>query len=266
MEVDDIPGSSVAVGVNFDQLRHLSNIWIRRASIFMGIGSNAARVEPTISHLLSDRMQYVFATPNPTAEEARHFVEEFEVWVIANGLRELVEGHALFLDHVFGPFQLITRGPIRRGDLETLSARFERDNASEKRAQLFATLGREDQFASMFESLNIARNCLSHRNGLVAAKDLNTDDGEFELRWRFGGIKVRGEYVDLNTVGDEGLHVSAGEKVQFGPVDKSRRFPLGSQLRITRRELAEICFGFSMAAESVLDPLMAICREKGILP
>jgi hypothetical protein len=265
MPVDDIPGNMVGVGVDFNKLREQSNLWIRRASIFMGIGANAAQIEPPVSHVLFDRAQYHFTAMTPTPEQARHFVDEFEVWVVANGLRELVEGHATFLDAVFDPFQLITKGTIRVAELQTLHAKFELNNVFEKRAQLFAALGITDHFEPMFTSLQVARNCLAHRNGIVGPRDVNTVEGQFELRWRFSGLKIRGQFVDLNAV-PEGVRVEAGEAVQFGPVEKSRRFAVGSQLRLTRHELSEICFGFQIAAESVLEPLIGILREKGLLP
>jgi hypothetical protein len=40
---------------------------------------------------------------------------------------------------------------------------------------------------------------------------------------------------------------------------------MGEQIRLTRHDLAEICMGFQMAAESVLAPMAQIAKDKGLL-
>lgn len=51
--------------------------------------------------------------------------------MVAKGLRELIEGRATFLDAVFNPFQLITKGIMRVVELQALNARFERNNVTD---------------------------------------------------------------------------------------------------------------------------------------
>lgn len=251
--------------LDFDRLRERNSIWIRRASIFMGIGANAARVNPPLSHVLDDRMQYHFTKQEVTEDEARHYVEEFETWVVASGLRELIEGHSTFLDNAYGPSVLINRGVMTRGDLAKLVVAFEGENVFKKRAAICAELGIDDQFAAMCSSLNKARNCLAHRNGVVGQRDVNTDDGCLEITWRFLGVRLGegGPSLDLNRDPRE-VRVEQETTIQVGPQVRTSRFALRTQLRLTRHDLSEICLGFSVAADNIIAAMQQLSATKGV--
>lgn len=252
------------VQVNWDELREISNVWIRRASVFMGIGANAARIQPPISHVLDDRAQFHFTTQTPTEKEAKLFVSEFDVWVVANGLRELVEGHSTFLDAVYGRVVLLKVGRIKFEELQKLERDFERKSVSEKRERVTEELGIDDPFADMFQSMNQCRNCLAHRNGVVGWKDVDANR-QMDVRWRTLGFSVGGERIDLNR-GDREFHVKEGGELTGGPIDVSRTFALGEQIRLTRHDLGEICMGFHMAGETILSAMAALAATKGLLP
>lgn len=254
-----------AIELNLDKLREKGFIWIRRASAFMGIGTNAAAIRPALRHTLDDRAQFNFLPKDASEEEAIGYVDEFMAWTISNGLRELTEGHAGFLVNAYGPALVIATGNQTLGSLRRALVKFERGNVLEQRTELFALMGTNDDYLDMFESILQARNCLAHRNGVVGQKDVDVT-GSFTFRWRFSGLHVGGVYLDLNK--DEAQDIVVGDNgaVTMQPVVKTKTFQLGEQIRLTRHDLAEICLGFSIATEMVLKDLGELAQAKNVQP
>ena len=214
----------INLNLDYNQLRETGLVWARRASIFLGLGSNAAKASPPLSHVMDSRVQYILVPPDPAPELKEKFLEEFEVWVIANGLRELVEGYSTFLRNAHSAAFIVSSpgGKVSYGDHQSASAAFERRNVAEQSTELCQMLGIENAYEKMFESFRRARNCLAHRNGVVGPVDVGSVEGDsLEIRWRFPGMKTgHGEdakYLDLNDHPD-GYRVGPGTPLLFGPV------------------------------------------------
>lgn len=248
----------VNLNVDFDKLREKSTIWIRRASVFLGLASNAASADPPISHVLDDRARNIFVPDNPSDEAKATFLEEFEIWAVANALRDLIEGHSSFLRSAHYIAEIVIANGIEKSILDARCSAFERQNIIYQRRNLTKLLNIHDDFDAMFASFVMARNCLAHRNGVVSDKDKNTKDG-LEINWRFLGLKIpdkNGEYRYLDLNEGEEYFVKSGTKVQFGPVVKSKTFALNEQIRLNRHDLVEMLLGFHIAAEVVIGELM----------
>ena len=98
------------------------------------------------------------------------FKNAFEHWIIANGLRELVESFGLFLDGIHGMCRMIR---TVNGELAEAEVRaFERKGIEAKLKVLkerFCIGTKRDRY---FGSISQARNCITHRQGVIGPEDL----------------------------------------------------------------------------------------------
>ena len=260
----------IAIEVNFDRLRSLANRGVRRASIFMGIGTNAVRMAPPISHVLDGRAQYRFVPDEVPDETRQHFGEEFQGWIISNGLRELIDTYSLFLTECFVVTELIENGPMTAAELHKKRARFEKLNISDEFSQMTKALDLNLEYLEMFETFRLARNCLSHRLGIITPPmDVNTDDGRFVLRWRFLAtiaVEQDGTETVLSGAALESVPIdfTNGATVKLAPTMREKKFAVGSPIKLDRHDLGEICWAVYVAAEHVLKQLHIFTQDHGL--
>jgi hypothetical protein len=124
--------------------------------------------------------------------------------------------------------------------------KFDRLPLPDKILQLEKTYGwQRPELCDHVLSINAARNCLTHRAGIVGKKDLKEDtDTELIVRWRRLRLSVgSGVQERAMTVGS---HLEAGEVLSVAFVDTEKRIKLGERLSINADEFVEICLTFML--------------------
>ena len=261
---------TTGVKVDLKQLRRQADIGVVRASVFLGLTINATKTEPQLSHVLDDNVQIRFVPNDVPQTTSTHFIEEFTYWTIGNALREMVETFSAFLVQCRLVSHMFATGQTVEHELSSLKATIENKNVSQLYNDLGEIVGLDSLYAEMFESFRQARNCLAHRRGVVAKRDLNTDDNHFKLLWCFMAPHVRDlkngheTLLDRDSV-SEGIQVGeSGGEVIVRMTWKEEKFPLGSQIKLSRHTLAEICFGVHLAACHVVGKLHEFALANGI--
>jgi hypothetical protein len=88
------------LSINFDYIADIPMRGVRRASVFLGLGVNAAR-NPQFKDYQLQNLALFRIMPDALPDETiAHFKENFEEWVISCALRELTETLDVFLDSV----------------------------------------------------------------------------------------------------------------------------------------------------------------------
>lgn len=258
--------SDIAVSLNFDDIREIATRGVRRATVFMGIGTNAARNDPPISHVLDDKAQFVVVPPEISAESQRAFLSEFENWIIASGFRELIETFSVFLLELYMAHFLLERGRVDRKEYAMAKNKFERKNVWTQSSLLTNALGLDGRFSTMFESLNTARNCLAHRRGVVGPIDILGNDQTFNLRWRTRTV-ISEDGREISTLLNKGEtpRIEKGKKIVFAEVERTKSFHIGESIGLNRHELNEICLGFTIATEVFIMPVINRAKAEGII-
>lgn len=108
------------ININFDAIADIARRGVRRTAVFMGLGLNASQDTNFKAYQLSNLqnlgpkliIRQEFIPTNVDDKTLNHFKEEFGVWVIRNGLRELIETYTVFLDEVH--VACLYMGVIRR--------------------------------------------------------------------------------------------------------------------------------------------------------
>jgi hypothetical protein len=254
----------ITLKFDFDKLREIVALGVRRATVFMGIGSNAALVQPPISHVLSDRTQFHTVPVEVSEATQKEFLTEFEKWVIANGFRELAETFSIFLTSVYVGYVGFDRGKMDAKEFQKLGKAFSRYGLSDQFTELRPLLDIDARFEQMFASINQARNCLAHRRGIVGPPDVPAPGQPFVFHWHTMGMELEdGTDVSMLLNTGDPFHVEAEQKLVVGPVDRSKTFQLGDPIGFARYELNEICFGVTMAMEHIRSKLIDFARSKG---
>lgn len=241
---------------------------VRRADVFMGIGLNAAEVEPAISHVLSpDSLHQInLVKAELTAEEKTHVASEFGKWVRANGLRELIETVSLFLDKLYVPLFAIHRGADKNGKKLEHPDRLERLGIMNKIDAMSSVLPVSDEDKQILSVLNRMRNCYAHRCGVVGQRDLDDKADVMTLRWNAFEMQV--EEPDGNIILETELDdrvLEQGGIVQIKVVERTRSIEEGTELVLEKRELKEICLSALTVGERMLRTTVEQAREFGVL-
>ncbi|WP_027057047.1 hypothetical protein [Mesorhizobium loti] len=253
--------------IDFTKLKAVAELGVMRASVFMGLGTNAAMVSPPISHVLSDNVQFHFVPSDPSDETKRHYVDEFESWTIGNCLRDLADNFSMFLTEAFFIHRILQT--MTYSEIEDLKAKrkFEKLNVGAQYKVLAPDLQLDPDLGEMFETFRLARNCLSHRMGNVTSED--APSGELRIRWCLIGVSVVGDdgqnlLMDNATMGTDQSFVARGGAVRIGMHWKERAFPVGTAIRLSRHELSEMCMGVTLVAEHVVQKLVDYTKAKGV--
>jgi len=88
------------ITIDFSQMKDIAYRGVRRAAVFVGLGVNVARDDQFKKYQLSEYSALRVMPDDLNDKSIAHIKEEFEKWVILNGVRELVESFGLFLDKV----------------------------------------------------------------------------------------------------------------------------------------------------------------------
>ncbi|MER9776553.1 hypothetical protein [Mesorhizobium sp. M0220] len=267
MSDSEAPRPKMQFKIDFTKLKGIAELGVKRASVFMGLGTNAAMVSPPISHVLADNVQFHFVPSDPSDEMKLHYLEEFERWTIGNCLRDLADNFSMFLTEAFFIYHLLQT--MTYSELEDLGAKraFEKLNVSAQYKRLTPDLCLDPGLGEMFETFRRARNCLSHRMGNVTAED--APEGELRIRWCMIGASVVSDdgqslLMDNDTMGTEQSFVVRNALIKVGMHWKERAFPLGTVIRLSRHDLSEMCMGVTLVTEHVMQKLIEYTRAKGV--
>jgi hypothetical protein len=155
---------------------------------------------------------------------------------LANAFREAVESFALALDRSYEVLLLCEWTTTRKRPTIGRFRKFHHAGVEGKLEILHTEFQIETVAALYFRSLNKARNCLTHRMGVVGPADC-TEERALVVRYR------RMEFVAIEENGSE----------QILPVDSGGTFQTGSAFRVALRYKKEEC-RFALGARLLLEP------------
>jgi hypothetical protein len=256
------------IAINFDQIKDIAYRGVRRTAAFMGLGINAARDDQFKKYQLSN-ISIVQILPDKLDDNSiAHVKEEFEKWVISDGLRELVESFGLFLDKVHAACLLMAtnKKQMSNEDAEKFGPAFEWKGVEDKLGTLKIRFGVSSDKAKYFSSINQARNCITHRRGNVGPEDLRGET--FRLIWWGFDIYAEtpsGEKHSLKPpMPGEGLVLKEGGKVMLQIKDRIIEYKIGDIVNLSPNDLGEICYLVQLATDDIVMTAQAYAKNIGI--
>jgi hypothetical protein len=206
-----------------------------------------------ISHALSRRERIIIVPDVVDEEAARHFSEEFEIWIVANGLRELIDTLSNFLTELHIANSLVL-GKVQPQGLTRFRTQIDRMSVREQLSETCDQIEHPNEFSPIVETWRKARNCLTHRMGIVERADCDDGAETLTVRWRglqFVVVEPDGQETILDLDGPEPNVFENGGVAHFRVVEKAATFALGQPIKITGHQLSEIC----LTVQTLVDQL-----------
>ena len=235
------------ISINLAALREIADKGVRRAGLFMGLGVNAARDPSLKQYGLGGVTGFELVPGGADDETLSGYKQEFERWVVGCGLREMMETFGVFLDGAYDVCQLLseqgktaTEEMIRR--IASDGKKFKGHGLKDKLKTLRAGYGVGVKEQTYLISINKARNCLTHRRGIVGIEDC-TQGQQLIVSWRgldFWAETPEGERTPIDLPLTKGFILSVGSKIMAGQSERTKECRLGDVLSFTPKELTEI--------------------------
>ena len=245
--------------INFERIESQAMTGMRRVSVFLGLGVNAANRKDFRDYSLSQE-SILQMLPDVSDDIINDWKNHFRSWIIAGGFRELIEHLCLLLDKVFVIVKRMPDGP------QTCSMRAFSKFGLDKKIRVLAndygiTSGYDEAFASLYK----VRNCLVHRLGIVGMEDVV--QGELILRFHAPKIFIvtsSGE-VDIHQEPKyaKPIECPEGGEVKMTPfMLHERRFQAGKAIDLSPHELHQILFFSQQCVKRILSSANGYISEK----
>lgn len=246
---------------------------ITRGSMLMACGWNtASRAEAVDTHL-PGFIQLIDAPRDLTPVQLEGFRNDYRAWIVGNGFRELIAVLESVLDSIHMILAYSEHSLKRKHGRETKKAcaAFERLGLSPKFARLEKRYGIDLDLSGHFETLTLARNCLTHRDGIVTEKDCNAD-GRLRITWLGVDSSIvegggREHVLTLDTIGPIDSTKFEGDenpKLNIAWVERELTVAPGQRIYIPPRQLQEICSMGSMVCLRLCQRTINWCLSRGI--
>lgn len=256
------------INIDLDKLLEVALNGVRRASVFMGLGVNAAIDDDFRKYQLSPLTNIQLIPDNVPDETLKHFKDEFRLWIEAAGFRELADTFANYLDSVYHTCLTMkaTNEKSSLADIPEIHAQFCKEGFPNKLNILLQRFSVGPTHSPYLLSLSRARNCLTHRRGIIGDEDLR-GESEFSTKWL--GIDVFIEEPDgkqhlFNETPPDGLLLTNGGSVMIKLIERVRTFKRGDKLILSTRDLAEVCWFYDREARSILKSVLEFASSIGI--
>jgi len=187
--------------IDFNKIRETSYKGVRRTEAFLGLGLNAANDPSFRNYELIDISPIHLVPSNVLEETIDHFKTEFGRWIVACGLRELIETFALFLDHTHNACLVMAshKKQITFDDATVWQPAFHYKGIKDKLDTFESRFDVKTNHPEHINRVQRVRNCLTHRHGIVGKQDCDDGD-ELILKWIGFDIFIEtptGKTIDL---------------------------------------------------------------------
>jgi hypothetical protein len=254
----------IEYNIDFGKILEVALKGVRRATVFLGLGVNAALDTNFNKYQLTEIAQIQLLPQEVDARTLSHFKDEFKTWVVGNGLRELIETFSVFLERLHEACLVIENHvkPISLKDLAEQQAGFVKYGLPKKFTVMKEKFSVGPKHPVQLLTLNKARNCLTHRRGLVERIDCNLTDS-LKVSWVGADIFVQTPSGEKHLL-EKGLVLAEGGDIMLQFLERERVFPVGSVVRFSPKELAEICWFFIREAQTTCETAAEFANSKNI--
>lgn len=253
--------------INLASGLEIIGLGVRRAAVFMGFGLNAM-ADPNFRNYELVKLTGLEFMPRSVPEEMlSEFKAEFSNWVTANGFRELVQSFESFLDRIYGCVLYVD---ITTKGIDVMTAKkrlksFTHDGITKKLYRLSHEYSIVTPKEAALDSINLTRNCLTHRHGLVSEKD---GDPELIVRWWGFDIvlETKGGKRTLlrHPIENGGVVVKEESRVLALYVERTSAFPIGTVVHLAGRDVAEICQMMLIAGGDITRSFLEFAKGRGV--
>lgn len=260
--------SDNTIDINLDKVRDISLVGVRRAYIFMGLGVNASNDDRLQEYSLVKETGLQLHPTDFSAKTINSFKSEFKMWIIDCGFRELLERFALYLDEICHVilFVLTNSKKMLPEEAESFYKKFSFVGISKKLGYLKDRFGYNIKTAYLLETLHKARNCMTHRLGVVGELDL-CDTNTLDVKWKKISVFLldeEGNKQAINYPIKKPFLVEGPSTVSTEYIESKKSFALGDRLNFNTKELSEICHFQTIATDEIYKQTVNFLKFSGV--
>ncbi|MCK1653278.1 hypothetical protein IVA88_17810 [Bradyrhizobium sp. 149] len=181
--------------------------------------------------------------PELTQEQRRGAHER---WVLAKAFQDLMRGVRGSLEEAYFFIELLNAGKVKvqtNATLEEVLAPFrtkaQKLSFPDLMTRVNQGLEKPVSFAEAYRSMQSARNCLEHRDGIVGRQDVDVSE---TLKISVPRLKAFVERSGIEIELHKNFYVEAGTLMQVRVETRDLVFQLGEQLRISASDFDDIAF------------------------
>ena len=229
---------------------------------------NAAQDPEFKKYSLTGIAQIQLLPADLSTEAIEDIKTHFLTWVVGCGLRELIETFGVFLDQIFqASYQIaIVHENYNIQQAKKDLRKFHHEGVATKLARLRDLFDIGPKHPGYIESINQARNCLTHRRGIVGYRDCNGSE-PLVIKWLGVDMIIttnKGEEILLDLTSKEDVYIEDGGIVGLRFVERAINYPLGHLVSIPPKALAEICFFMIGESKETLRSAVDYARRVGV--
>ena len=263
---------SITVKVNLDGLRGELQRSLQRIICLVATGLEAkSDVDPNEISLPTN-IKSSFSSLDLNKE---NYYEQYTEWVLSNGFRDSIESAGVFLEsahRVLSVWELIEKqnsGATITGDewnqiFQDVGNKFHRLGLPDKLEHISESHGIEikESFNEQILSINIARNCFVHRNGIVSDRDLNTVNA-LKVKWSRLHTFLQNEDGEQDLIHGMLVEKESTVCVRFDENEKS--FSLNDHLSFTVEEMSEILWCLFLFGNDLVMNIRKFGEQEGFV-
>jgi hypothetical protein len=255
--------------IDFDFILDIGMRGIRRASTFLGLGVNAAR-DPDFKKYQLNEISLFRVMPDAVGDQKiAEFKEHFEHWIVRCALREITESFGVYLETLNKAClrMAVSKGTISAESAPKLEREFDHAGLEEKLVKLRESFGVQSNREKYFKCINQARNCITHRRGIVGVKDLS-EDGQFHLSWWRMEMFIETESGKEIPFGspprEEPIKMEEAGTVCARIIDAEKTYKKGQAVILTPSEVSEMIFLINLTISEIFRSALKYAQEIGI--
>ena len=257
---------------------HLA-LTLQRALDLVSFGLHAARSAPAPGPSLSGGIELPdIAVQLLVVPHARMGLDEirseFRRWILEAGFREVVEAIGPALESVRQIGVICSFGGKLTGAdwnerVVLPYGRFERLTLVDKLDRLVELCGADilPELTDAVLSINVARNCLVHRCGVVGDRDTNTSDGStLQVRWSRIDPVLRDVAGEELVVTHLPFEAAEGSALSMRWRSGATEFKRGERIDLSVREFADVCWTMWRFGQQLSANAARLMKTSGIPP
>lgn len=241
--------------VDFDEIFGIAQRSIHRAALFMGYGVNAAQSLHPISFELNSESPFSFGSK---PEDLQPSKDAFKVWIIHNGLRELVELFGQYMNAVYAVCS--HRPEMTQHEFEKKIEEFKGIGELRRLKKLRTLLKLPFEKVKHVTSFIRVRNSITHAGGFA--------DADLDVRW----VTIRAFYVgpdgqerEVHLPLKERLNTRNGGQFRFEFPEACRTISKGEQITFAPAEVHAICATTYNTCKEIGQAAVALLETRGVL-
>jgi hypothetical protein len=238
-----------------------------RAACFLGFGLNSARDSRLNDFSLSKEVNLDLLPKDLTLESIDSMKNSFEKWIIANGLREMIEGFDYFLYRMYVLSLMADKNkPTSDSSIKHLLRQIKNKGLPGKQLALKNDFGIVSDFSQHLKTIYEARNCFAHSRGMVTEGFFN-DRRTLRVTWRIIEIlMIREDGTEEVILNEPNSPPIAGPgTLAARPTTRTRIFTEGQFVSFSVKELSEICVFAYLACDDFFMKALDFAKANGVI-